>query len=196
MKTYLYRSALVIIAFWLLPIEAQALPDWMPGKSLLISRNINSWNSDNKAKVTVDLQGSGFSKRPDFVGRGSHTILTFSGKITNNSDDTLDAIVIDYIVSNKKTHTEVVRLRLAIAGVVYKTATVEFKYPFVEWSYSSRKDSIVSLETAQAACEQLGGDCQWSYEFVAAMPRAIVSDKGDDAYRAMDVDQVLVENKQ
>ena len=41
--------------------------------------------------------------------------------------------------------------------------------------------------------EQLGDDYQWTYEFVAALPQTIISDKGDDAYRAMNVDQVLIE---
>ena len=193
MKTYLYRSLLAIVAFWLLPIEAQAVPDWMPGKNLLISRSINSWNSDNKAKVTVDLQRSGLYKMKLPGELWESTVLAITGKITNNSDDTLAAILIDYVISNKKTNTEVVRIRLAIAIDVYKTATVDFKNPFKSGSYSSKKDSVIGLETVKAAVEQLGSDYQWSYEFVAAMPQAIVSDKGDDAYRAMSVDQLLVE---
>jgi hypothetical protein len=193
MKTHLCRTLLAVIAFWLLPIEAQAIPDWMPGKNLLISRSINSWNSDNKAKVVVDLQRSGLFKMKLPGELWESTLLALTGKITNNSDDTLAAIIIDYIVSNKKTNTEVVRLRLAIAVNVYKTATVEFKNPFLNGPYSSKKDAVVVLETVKAAVEQLGGDYQWSYEFVAAMPQSIVSNNGDDGYRAMSVDQVLIE---
>src|SRR3990172_11360943 len=139
MKANLYRSLLAIVAFWLFPIEAEGVPDWMRGKTLLISRSINSWNSDNKAKVTVDLQRSGLFKMKLPGELWESTIVALTGKITNNSDDTLAAILIDYVISNKKTNTEVVRVRLAIAVDVYKTATVDFKNPFKSGSYSSKK---------------------------------------------------------
>jgi hypothetical protein len=193
MKTNLCRSLLAILTLWLLPSGAQALPDWVPGKNLLISRSINSWNSDNKAKVTVDIQRSGLFKVKLDGALWESTVLALTGKITNNSDDTLAAVLIDYIVSNKKTNTEVIRLRLAIAADVYKTATLEFKNPFKSGPYTSKKDAVIVLETVKAAVEQLGDNYQWSYEFVAAVPQAIISDKGDDAYRAMNVDQVLIE---
>ncbi|MBI2517984.1 MAG: hypothetical protein HYV95_13860 [Opitutae bacterium] len=205
MKTHLCRFLFASIVLWLLPLQVQAIPDWMPGKNLVISRRINSWNSDNKSKVTIDLQRSGIFKAKLAGESEESALLALTGKITNHSDDTVSSIVVDYIVSNKKTNTEVVRLRLALAVDVYKTATIQFKNAFKTRSYAwengqvvgvpytSNKDKAVVLETVKAAVEQLGDDYQWSYEFVAAMPQAIVSAKGDDAYRAMNVDQVLVE---
>ena len=80
------------------------------------------------------------------------TIMALTGKITNNSDDTLAAVVIDYIVSNKKTNTEVIRLRLAIAANVYKTATLEFKNPFKGGSYTSKNDPVVFMANGEGGC--------------------------------------------
>ena len=34
MKTNLCRPLLAIFTLWLLPIEVQALPDWVPGKKI------------------------------------------------------------------------------------------------------------------------------------------------------------------
>lgn len=191
MKTNLLRFLFAALALCLLPIATKAIPDWMPGKRLLISRSINSWNSANKAKVTVDLQRLGLfkTKLPGWLSES--TVLTLTGKITNNSADTLAAVVIDYIVSNKRTNTEVLRLRLALQVAIYKTAVVELKNPFVQLTYALEKQ--VSIEVAKAAWEQLGADYQWRYEFVAAMPQSILADRGNDAYEALNAQAILIE---
>ncbi len=191
------RLSYTVLAAWIvisvvMPIGA-AIPDWVPGKYLLISRSITSWNSTNKSKVSVDLKRSGIFKAKLPADRWESVVLAITGKIANNSDDTLDSVVIDYVISNKKTKTEVIRIRLGIAATVFKTATLEFKNPFKDGPYASNKDKLVLLATVKAAVDQLGGDYQWSYDFVAAIPRSIVEEKGDDAYRALNIDQVLIE---
>ena len=196
MNTRTRRSLALIAAIALLAANAHAgIPDWMPGKNLLISRSINSWNATNKPNVSVDLQRSGIYMATPPGAMRELAVLALTGKITNNSDDGLDSVVIDYVISSKRTGTEVVRIRLAIVATVFKTATVEFKNPFKDMLYESKKNRPVSLDTVKTAMEQLGSDYQWSYVFVAAIPQSIVSEYGDGAYRALDVDVALVEFK-
>jgi len=198
MKHNLFRSLLAAaIAFYIFPIQAKALPDWMPGKYLLISRSINSWNADNKTKVTVDLQRAGvFRTAPPPAPLWSSTAFALTGKIGNNSDATISAIVIDYILENKTTNIEVIRIRIALQIDVYKSATFEFTKPLEPNGYYHRKDTDtpIGLYSAKAAMEQLVDNWTWRYDFVAAIPQTLLSDKGHDAYQAMNVDVILLES--
>jgi hypothetical protein len=103
-------------------------------------------------------------------------VFQLIGTVTNNSDDRIDFIVLDYVISNKRLAREVLRVRMAIEIAIVKTATIDLNDVFIDMNIDSDKDKPSSLEAAKIAVEQLGADFQWSYEFIEAVPHTINED--------------------
>ncbi len=159
------------LIFILASVCANAVPDWMPGKTRYEKWQIDSWNETHKDDFNLKLTTM---KVVDFFGDGNCPIV-FSGSVINKSREGIEVWILDLAAIKKSNGIVVLTRRVSLEWRSPKSINNEFKsmhfYNFMR-----------SEAEFEKIIKQLGADMSWSCKFVAAIPESMKDFKFKEAY--------------
>lgn len=136
-------------------IAAQALPDWMPGKSAIEERQIVTWNTENRAGYSLELKTARILTEP-------LEQISFSGVVRNAGSEKIESWILELQAIDAKTNQLVLTRRVRFT---WSTPTsmnrnfenVKFRVPYKFSEYYKISSS-------------LGAKFSWNYKVIAAIP--------------------------
>lgn len=175
MKNRVFLSLFLIM---LLPTLANAsfFNDLVNGdfETIAGKRDIKSWNEDNLRQIKITdskFMCKNFSDDETYNlfrnGYGFSGDCIIQGNITNESSDTINSIVLNVLIYNKKMNKLVTESRVSLVITVVPTASV-------------RLGKFIYNSELKTAAQQLGKNFSWSYEMIGVVPKGMKAEWLDD----------------
>lgn len=123
--------------------------------SILEKKKIRNWNELNKDKIEFDNSKLGCGGYKGEYDQPKDCV--FSSKITNNSDKVISYIVVNIIISNKKTNNVVVEKKETFNVSIIPTATKEIVVYFNNSNFKQ-------------VPKQLANNWTWDFKYIGSIP--------------------------